>query len=72
MDFEYSPRTAALRHQLLEFMERYIIPAMPRYASELAAGSRHPPVVEELKQVARSQGLWNLFLPGLRDDEPGQ
>ena len=72
MDFEFSPRTEVLRRQLLEFMERYIIPAMPRYASELAAGSRHPPVVEELKQVARSEGLWNLFLPGLQDDEPGQ
>ncbi len=72
MDFEFSPRTADLRRQLLEFMERYIIPAMPRYASELAAGSRHPLVVEELKQVARSEGLWNLFLPGLQDDEPGQ
>ncbi len=72
MDFEFSPRTEGLRRQLLEFMERYIIPAMPRYASELAAGSRHPSVVEELKQVARSEGLWNLFLPGLQDDEPGQ
>ena len=72
MDFEFSPRTADLRRQLLEFMERYIIPAMPRYASELAAGSRHPLLVEELKQVARSEGLWNLFLPGLHDDEPGQ
>ncbi len=72
MDFEFSPRTENLRRQLLEFMERYIIPAMPRYASELAAGSRHPRVVEELKPVARSEGLWNLFLPGLQDDEPGQ
>jgi acyl-CoA dehydrogenase len=72
MDFEYSPRTAALLHQLQEFMERYIIPAMPRYATELTAGSRHPQVVEELKEVARAEGLWNLFLPGLKDDEPGQ
>ena len=30
MDFEYTPRTADLRRQVLEFMERYIIPAMPR------------------------------------------
>ena len=72
MDFEFCPRTAALQRQLLEFMERYVIPAMPRYASELAAGSRHPSVVEELKQVARAEGLWNLVLPGLQDGEPGQ
>lgn len=54
MDFEFSPRTEGLRRQLQEFLERYVIPAMPRYVSELAAGSRHPSIVEELKQVARS------------------
>ena len=28
-------------------------------------------VVEPLKRLARDQGLWNLFLPGLREDQPG-
>jgi hypothetical protein len=28
-------------------------------------------VVEPLKAQARAAGLWNLFLPDLRDDEPG-
>jgi acyl-CoA dehydrogenase len=27
--------------------------------------------VEDLKAIAKSEGLWNLFLPALRDDEPG-
>jgi acyl-CoA dehydrogenase len=27
--------------------------------------------VSDLKAKARAQGLWNLFLPGLKDDEPG-
>jgi acyl-CoA dehydrogenase len=53
-------------------MEAYIMPAIPRYERELAAGSRHPPFLEDLKQLARSEGLWNLFLPGLTADEPGQ
>ncbi len=25
-----------------------------------------PPFLEDLKTLAREQGLWNLFLPGLR------
>ena len=27
--------------------------------------------MEELKHGRASEGLWNLFLPGLQDDEPG-
>jgi acyl-CoA dehydrogenase len=72
MDFEYSPRTQALRRQVQDFIDSYVIPAMPRYARELAAGDRHPPLLEELKPLARSERLWNLFLPGLKDHEPGQ
>jgi acyl-CoA dehydrogenase len=30
-----------------------------------------PPFLEDLKSLAREEGLWNLFLPGLRDGEPG-
>jgi epoxyqueuosine reductase QueG len=30
-----------------------------------------PPFLEDLKALARDEGLWNLFLPTLREDEPG-
>jgi len=28
--------------------------------------------MNDLKALAKSEDLWNLFLPGLRQDEPGQ
>ena len=71
MDFQYSPKVEALRARVREFMDRYVIPNNARWRREIAAGLNPPPVVEELKAIAKAEGLWNLFLPGLRDDEPG-
>lgn len=72
MDFEYTPRVEALRHQLTQFMDRYVVPAMADWSREVAAGNPHPALMEDLKTLAREEGLWNLFLPGLKPDEPGQ
>lgn len=72
MDFEYSPRVQALHRQVTQFMDRYVVPAMPEWSREVAAGNPHPALMEDLKTLAREEGLWNLFLPGLRSDEPGQ
>ncbi len=69
MEFEYSPRTQELQKQLLRFMDEHIYPAEARYEQEIAdntkAGKRWTPLqtIEQLKPKARSQGLWNLFLP---------
>ena len=65
MDFEHSARTLALQEQLSAFMDEHIYPNEHRHHEELEAGGRWsvPPVIEELKQLARSRGLWNLFLP---------
>ena len=71
MDFEYSPKVEALRARVRDFMDRYVIPNNTRWRREVAAGMNPPPVVEELKAIAKSEGLWNLFLPGLNADEPG-
>ncbi|MBM5811410.1 MAG: acyl-CoA dehydrogenase [Gammaproteobacteria bacterium] len=71
MDFGYSERVEELRRRVREFMEDRILPAVPLRERELAAGHAHPPCLEDLKALARADGLWNLFLPGLRDDEPG-
>ena len=72
MDFEYTPKTQRLRAQVRDFMDRYVVPAVPQWEREVAAGHPHPAIMEDLKSLAREEGLWNLFLPALGDDEPGQ
>jgi acyl-CoA dehydrogenase len=72
MDFEHSPKVVALQAQVRDFMDQHIVPAIPRWRREVEAGGAHPAFMEDLKALARSEGLWNLFLPGLKDDEPGQ
>ena len=71
MDFEYSPRVEDLRRRVREFMDDRVLPEVPGWERDVAAGNPHPPCMEQLKALAKSEGLWNLFLPGLRDDEPG-
>ena len=66
MDFSYSPKAEALRTELLDFMDSHVYPAESVYHQQIHDSGDphlHPPVMEELKQEARSRGLWNLFLP---------
>lgn len=72
MDFEYSPKVEGLRTQLHRFMDAYVVPQIPRWIEDVRGGNPHPDFVEDLKLLARDEGLWNLFLPGLTDEEPGQ
>jgi acyl-CoA dehydrogenase len=75
VDFRPSARSAQYLERLQAFMDSSVYPAEPVYAQqrrELAADGRAhdlPPVVEDLKEQARSLGLWNLFLPDC-DDPP--
>ena len=69
MDFAPSPRAADLTARVEAFMAEEITPVEADYHRDLAAARRDGdpwrplPVLEELKQKARAQGLWNLFLP---------
>jgi len=71
MDFSYSPRVEALRQQLWHFMDRYILPRLGAWRAEVSAGQYPVSFMEDLKILAREEGLWNLFLPSLKDGEPG-
>ena len=69
MDFAFDARTEELRSELLEFMEVSVYPAERLFHEQLAALENHwawtsVPVLGDLRARARSQGLWNLFLPG--------
>ncbi len=69
MDFSYSPKVEQMRADLQAFVDRHITPNELRVEEEIAAnrraGNPWTPIrlFEGLKQEARSQGLWNLFLP---------
>jgi len=65
MDFEISPKAAEYQVRLQTFMDEHVYPAESVYKQWREVNDPHalPPVVEELKREARSQGLWNLFLP---------
>ena len=72
MDFEYSPAVQARRQRLEDFIDRYVLPYNGAWHRSVAEGVYPPPFMEDLKALAKSEGLWNLFLPGLRDNEPGE
>lgn len=68
MDFEQSGRACAYVARLERFMADHVEPAESAYRDQLVGGAdwrrwRQPRVMEELKAKARSEGLWNLFLP---------
>jgi acyl-CoA dehydrogenase len=66
MDFEPSARSRDFQERLTAFMEERVQPAEPIYQDQLAGlGNLHgePEIMEELKEEARSRGLWNLFHP---------
>ena len=71
MDFQYSDKTRALQRQLQDFMDRHVLPHHRQWHDQAEAGTHPTQLLDDLKALARSEGLWNLFLPALRDDEPG-
>ena len=71
MDFTHSPKALVLRQQLEAFMLRYLLPYNAAWHRSVQDGVYPPPFLEDLKALAREEGLWNLFLPSLRSVEPG-
>jgi acyl-CoA dehydrogenase len=69
MDFSHSDKVRDLQQRVGAFMDKFIYPAESRCHDELGKNRRggNPwqasRVMEELKNQARAEQLWNLFLP---------
>ncbi|WP_175746928.1 acyl-CoA dehydrogenase family protein [Burkholderia pyrrocinia] len=71
MDFGYTPKVEELRERVRAFMDAHIVPRIRQWNDEVQAGQYPVSFMEELKERAKGEGLWNLFLPHLKGDEPG-
>lgn len=64
MHFDYSPKTSEYMARVSHFMDAHVYPAMPAYKAHHEKDRWGiNPVLEGLKQRAKAEGLWNLFLP---------
>ena len=66
MPFDYSEKSLRLQQALQEFMQANVYPNEEAHQQQLAQAENRfgsLPLVEELKQKARAEGLWNLFIP---------
>ncbi len=64
MNFDYSDKVKSLQQRVQAFMDEHIYPNEAVYAEQVALDRfAQPPIIEALKQHAKTAGLWNLFLP---------
>ena len=65
MDFDHSDRVSEYAARIESFLAEHIYPNEERFyrEAETLGPWKVYPVVEELKEIARREGLWNLFLP---------
>jgi alkylation response protein AidB-like acyl-CoA dehydrogenase len=65
MDFTLSRRESHWRDRVRDFLQSNVRPRQAEYQAQQSDGERFKvlPVIEELKDLARRAGLWNLFMP---------
>ncbi len=66
MDFYYSDKVLELKAKLESFMDEHVYPNEKTFEEQLGEAEGRwtiPPIMEELKSRAKSEGFWNLFLP---------
>jgi len=72
VDFDLSPRCQELLERIRAFQGEHVYPvemeALAALDEEVRPGVAYPQVILELRERAKAEGLWNLFLP---DEELG-
>ncbi|RSK27372.1 acyl-CoA dehydrogenase [Bacillus sp. HMF5848] len=67
MYFSYTDKVKGLQEKVTQFMEDNIYPNERLYEEQINQFPNRwvavPPIMEELKERAKDEGLWNLFLP---------
>jgi acyl-CoA dehydrogenase len=70
VDFDLSPRISELRDRIRTFMDEHVYPhelkALRALDEEVTveSGRTYPEILVEIRERAKAEGLWNLFLPG--------
>jgi acyl-CoA dehydrogenase len=74
MDFTICDKQKQWRDRIAIFMAQHVYPAVPTHTEQMNVAPekrwRIIPVLEELKQTAKAEGLWKLFLPPSAHDTP--
>src|SRR5215212_7573251 len=72
MDFTPSDRVLRLRERVEGFLDEHYYPVelevLDALDKEVTAGVPYPQILVEIRERARGEGLWNLFMP---DEEHG-
>ena len=74
MDFDPTPRVTQLRDRIRAFMDEHVYSneadALQALDDEITvdSGRVYPEILVEIRERAKAEGLWNLFMP---DDEHG-
>ena len=72
MDFSPSPRVEELSRRIAAFLDEHVYPVeletLRALDEEVGPGVPYPQILVEIREHAKAEGLWNLFLP---DEEHG-
>jgi len=70
VDFSPSPRVEELRERTRAFLDEHVYPvemeALQALDDEVRPGVAYPEILVDIRERARSEGLWNMFMPDER------